>query len=573
MPDSSIGFGSADWLEFVLATLFLLSAFLWTPALRRRVAALAQRTIPVMALLFLTPILLRLLLLPNHPVPVANVYDEFSHLLVASTLLHGRFANPPHALSQFFETFFVLQHPTYSSIYPPGQGMILALGLAVSGTPWTGVLLASGALCACSFWMLRGYVEPTWALLGGLLAIARFGPLNLWMNCYWGGALPAAAGCFVFGSLPRLHYAWSRGLPPRKRDAALLGIGFGFHLLTRPFESVLLAMSVLLLAAIVLQRSMFSKPVLNGALWSFFAVSPALILLALQNKQVTGSWTTLPEQLSQFQYGVPTTLTVELPAVPHIDLTPQQALDFRAQTLMHGPGTDSLKRFFLRLEYRIRDYRFFFQPPLYLAAVAFLFALRSKVYLWIAATLAIFACGTNLFPYLLVHYLAAVTSLFLLVSIAGLQQLARLRVRDAAVGPDIVRVLVLLSLAPFLLWYGIHLFEGHGAPLALLQYETWDFIPHRNVNSNADRRTTVANRIANLRGKLLVFVHYAPQHPFQEEWVWNAADIDKARVVFARDLGAAENEELLRFYPDRKAFWLEPDHPLPLLEPLATAPK
>lgn len=569
MPESALGFGAADWLEFYFAVLLVISAFLWTPALKHRVAAIAQRTVPVMAFLFITPVLLRLLLLPNHPVPIPNVYDEFSHLLVADTLLHGRLANPPHAFHQFFETFFVLQQPTYSSIYPPGQGLLLAAGLAVSGTPWTGVLFASGALCACCFWMLRGYVAPGWALLGGILAIARFGPLSLWINCYWGGALPAAAGCLVFGSLPRLHYAWKRGVPARRRDAVLLGVGFGFHLLTRPFESVLLAASVLLFAGIMLRRSVFSKPALNGILWSAIAVSPALILLLMQNKQVTGSWTTLPEQLSRFQYGVPTTLTIEPTAVPHLQLTPQQALDYKAQMLMHGARTDSLRSFLLRLEYRVRDYRFFFQPPLYLAAAAFLLTLRTKLHIWIAATLAIFACGTNLFPYLLVHYLAAVTSLFILVSLVGLQQLARLRVRNIAVGPDILRVLVLLSLAPFFLWYCIHLFEQHGAPLALLEYETWDSIPHRH----ADRRATVAAQIASLQGKLLVFVHYAPQHPFQEEWVWNAADIDAARVVFARDLGPAENEKLLRYYADRKPFWFEPDHPLPLLEPLSHAPR
>ena len=198
-----------------------------------------------MLLLAALPIVLRLALLPNHPVPTPDVYDEFGHLLVADTLRHFRFANPPHALSQFFETFFVLQHPTYSSIYPIGQGIALAIGWTFFGLPWAGVVLSAAAFCALTYWMLRGWTTPLWALLGGLFAVIEFGPLNQWMNDYWGGSLTAVAGCLVFGALPRLR----TGLhvprqAPRERDAVLLGLGLAIHLLTRPYESIFLFAAV-----------------------------------------------------------------------------------------------------------------------------------------------------------------------------------------------------------------------------------------------------------------------------------------------------------------------------------------
>ena len=158
-----------------------------------------------MLLLAVLPIVLRLALLPHHPVPSPDVYDEFGHLLVADTLRHFRLANPPHPLHQFFETFFVLQQPTYSSIYPIGQGMLLALGRLIFGLPWAGVLLSTAALCSLCYWMLRAWTTPLWSLVGGLLAVIEFGPLNPWMNNYWGGSLAAAAGCLVFGALPRVR--------------------------------------------------------------------------------------------------------------------------------------------------------------------------------------------------------------------------------------------------------------------------------------------------------------------------------------------------------------------------------
>ncbi len=561
MPDSAIGFGAADWLEFFVAALLVLTIFLWNPRLKGKLAAFAEKTVPVMLVLFLAPIALRLLLLPNHPVPVPNIYDEFSHLLVADTLLHFRLANPPHPMHRFFETFFVLQRPTYSSIYPLGQGLILAFGRIISRSAWSGVLCTTGAFCAFCYWMLRAYVPPVWALVGGVLAVIQFGPLNIWMNCYWGGSLPALAGCLVFGALPRLSRAWQSGASGHRRDALLLGAGFGLHLLTRPFESVLLALSLLLFCLPLLSKTRVYRPMLKSAAVGLLAICPALALTLLQNKQVTGAWTTLPEQLSQYQYGVPTTLTLQAPAVPHTPLTREQALEYKSQLLMHGPDKDSWKRFALRLEYRIRDYRFFFLPPLYLAVFAFLFSLKRPIYLWVAMTLAVFALGTNLFPYLLVHYLAAVTCLFLLVSIAGLQQIARLRIRGFPAGNEIVRVVLLLCGAQFLLWYSIHLLEMHNAPLALLQYETWDTINHRNPE---DRRV-VAQQLAAIPGRLLVFAHYAPQHIFQNEWVWNAADIDGSRVVFARDLGSAQDKQLSDYYPARKVLWLQPDAEPPQL--------
>jgi hypothetical protein len=61
-----------------------------------------------------------------------------------------------------------------------------------------------------------------------------------------------------------------------------------------------------------------------------------------------------------------------------------------------------------------------------------------------------------------------------------------------------------------------------------------------------------------MKGRQLVFVHYAPGHMF-EEWVHNGADIDAAKAVWAHDLGPQENEELIKYFPDRAVWLVEPD--------------
>jgi len=556
-------FSAADWIELLLAALLAGCALLWQPWVEARAGGLAHRTVWSMALLAALPIALRLLLLPHHPAPTPDVYDEFSHLLTADTLRHFRLANPPHPFSPFFETFFVLQQPTYSSIYPAGQGLMLALGWALFGHPWAGVLLGTAALCALCYWMLRAWITPAWALAGGALAIVEFGPLSQWSNGYWGGALAAAAGCLVFGALPRLSRSG------RPRDAALLGAGLGAHLLIRPYESIFLVLSVALYWIPLLRGRPELRRLARLAAAAALALLPAVALTLLQNKAVTGSWTTLPEALSMYKYGVPSALTFQPNPVPHRELTPQQAMDYKMQLSFHGEHTDNLLSYLQRLEYRVRYYRFFFLPPLYLALAAFLTRLREYRFAWVGLTLTMFALGTNFFPAFQVHYVAACTCLFVLAAVAGLERLSRLRVRGHPAGREAACLLLLLCGIHFGFWYGVHLFEGSEFAAALRPYETWDAINH----ANPQRRIFVREALDEIPGKLLVFVRYYPQHLFQDEWVYNRADIDRARIVWARDLGPLENRKLAGYYRDRTVMLLEPDLRPPRLSPYPAGPE
>ena len=487
-----------------------------------------------MLLLALLPIALRLALLPQYPIPTPNVSDDFSYLLSADTLRHFRLANPVHPLHQFFETFFVLQQPAYRSIFPPGQGVVLAIGWTIFGHPWAGVALSIGALCALCYWMLRAWVSPGWALAGGLLAVIEFGPLSQWMNSYWGGAVSACAGCLVFGSLPRLRGSGSA------RYAVLLGIGIVLQFLTRPYEAIFLFLSALLFFAVS------AKAILRPATMAALVGAPALGLLLLH-------WTITPYRLSQYEYGVPTTFTVQPIPTPHRPLTREQQLDYEVQSEVHGPGTDTFASYWQRWASRIRFYRFFFLAPLFLALPAFLLRLREYRFAWVLLTIFVFSLGTTFYPYFYTHYIAALTCLFVLISVAGLERLSGWSEQGA-------RILLFLCAAHFLFWYGLHASRDEALYTAMTPYETWDAINH----GDPEGRIGINRQLNAQPGQQLVFVRYGPQHLFQE-WVHNAADIDHARIVWARDLGPEENQKLLRYYPDRTAWLLEPDAHPPLL--------
>lgn len=515
-----------------------------------------------MLFLAVVPVALRLALLPYHPVPAPDVYDEFSHLLVADTLRHFRLANPPHPMHQFFETFFVLQEPTRSSIYPIGQGLALAIGWTVFGIPWAGVLLSTAALCSLCYWMLRAWTTPGWALLGGILAIFQFGPLNQWTNTYWGGAFAAAAGCLVFGALPRLRER------PRAGTALLLGLGLAMHLLTRPYESIFLILGIILFWFPLLRSPWrlpaLARPALAAGL---VPVVLAIGITLLQNKRVTGSWIALPYTLSQYQYGVPASLTFQARPEPHRQLTREQELDYRMQRGFRSAERDTPATYLQRLAFRIRYYRFFFYAPLYLALIAFVSALREYRYAWVALNAVIFAIGVNFFPAFQFHYLAAIVCLFVLMSVEGLRRLAEWPGGSAA-----ARLIIYLCITQFLLWYGAHVMDRQTLASQVRNYDLWNSINHQNP----ERRIDVNRRIAAIPGRLLILVRYWPQHVFQEEWVWNEADVDRARVVWARDRGDAENEKIRRYFPDRSVWLLEPDARPPKLtayQPQPAAPQ
>jgi len=364
---------------------------------------------------------------------------------------------------------------------------------------------------------------------------------------------------------------------------ALLGLGIGIGWLCRPYETIFLVASV---ALYLLPSPWGGRPRPRRTPWSgssgkaeadggvaawqpgrpphlatYRTVAAAVVIFAavtlslVQNKQITGSWMTMPYQLSQYQYGVPTTFTVQPIPTPHRLLTREQQLDYDTQSEVHGPGTDTFASYWKRWVTRLPSYRFFFLAPLFLVLPAFLLRLREYRFVWVLLTIFLFSVGTNFYPYFYSHYIAALTCLFLLIGVAGLERLN-------AWNEQAARILLFLCAAHFLFWYGLHASRDEQLYAALAPFETGDAINR----GDPEGRIAIRRQLEAAPGRHLVFVRYWPQHRFQE-WVHNAADIDGARIVWARDIGPDENQKLLRYYPGRTAWLLEPDARPPRLRP------
>lgn len=536
-----IGFGASDFIEFLIAFGLLLLALARDPLLRAARRLAAKPAWSMLALGGLT-VALRLALLAQAGPPIPSTADDNSYLLLADTLSHFRLANPTHPFFRFFETNFVLQQPSYSSIFPAGQGIALELGRAIFGHPWAGVVVSEALLCALCYWMLRGWVSAGWALVGGLLAVCELGPLTYWMNSYWGGAVSGIAGCLVFGALPRLCKSGGA------RDATLLGSGLGLELLTRPYESVFLTGIVAITFLLPRWRQGFRKALPSAPL-IIAAALPAIALTFAQNKAVTGSWLTLPYITSRAQYGVPTTFTFQPNPVPHRALSEEQQAGYEAQSEVHA--RESALSFGERLLDRAAECRFFVFPALLAALPGLFIAFRHRRMILPAAAIVSMLAGAAFYPYFYPHYIAALACVFLLLTVAGLERIPR---------PAAFAVLA-VALVHFAFWYGVHAGSADFRE-AFGPYETFDFLNH----GDPEGRQPILDRLHDSPGGQLVFVHYLPFHPLRE-WITNVADIDHSKIVWALDLGPEKDRTLADYYPGRTVWLCEPDASPPRLRP------
>ena len=82
-------------------------------------------------------------------------------------------------------------------------------------------------------------------------------------------------------------------------------------------------------------------------------------------------------------------------------------------------------------------------------------------------------------------------------------------------------------------------------------------------------RAGVQAELELLPGQQLAIVRYSPSHSSLDEWVYNDADIDDAKVIWAREMDAANNLELIRYYKGRSVWLVQPDMRPVLVSPYA----
>jgi hypothetical protein len=527
-------------------------------AVERFVGRLArQRGLSVLVVGF-AAILVRLSILPLVPIPQPFIHDEFSYLLAADTFASGTLTNPTHPMWVYFEGFHITQKPSYMSMYFPAQGLALAAGKVLTGHPWYGVLLSAGLMCSAICWMLQGWLPPGWALLGGMLAVARLALFSYWINGYYGGAVAAIGGALILGALPRIMRT------ARVRDGLLMALGAAILANSRPVEGLAVCIPVLIaLIYWVARKAHPPVPVLVPRM-----IAPAALLfiavafMAYYNYRVFGNAFTLPYQVNRATYAVSPVFLWQTPR-PEPVYRYKVFRDFYTKWELgefQGARTPAafLKRTVKKLGIVVS---FFFGVALLVPLMMLPWVLRDRRVRFLILTSCVVGAGLSLNAWLFPHYLAPFAGALYVISLQSMRHLRLWRPGGRPSGLFLVRATTVICLA-------LVVVRSAAAPLKISIGRWPSTFMWYGTEPVGLARARIQTQLESYPGRQLAIVRYAHDHIPFDDWVYNAADIDKSKVAWARepDSGIAPTE-LLRYFHDRRVWLVEPDLIPPTVSP------
>jgi len=472
------------------------------------------------------------------------IQDEFSYLLGADTFASGRLTSPPHPMGEHFETFQQLQQPSRQSKYPPAQAAMLAAGQIISGHAIVGVWLSMGLAGAAAFWAARAFLPAGWALLVGAAPLLRLGVFEgesgdyfMWSRAYWGGAVAFIGGALVYGAALRLLDR------DKARDAWLLAAGIIVLVNSRPFE----AMFAVAPAAAVLTWTWLRRNPAASILAALAAgLSLGVTVTLLYNSAVTGDPLRLPYVEYERQYEVAPAL-IFLPLRPEPEYRNEPMRHWHAENRVGVYRERRASRTF-RLEDLPATLKFFLGPVLFIGLLA---AAPRALHDWrlrlaaAAVALTYLSQALTLPPAVAPHYVAPAAPLLYILAIAGLRRMAA-----SGRGRTFVSGAIVILLLGFAL----------------------SLIANKRLTDQAgkrfgEHRYDIQQQLEAKSGRHLVLVRYSAEHPSWQEWVYNRADIDASKLVWARELTPEKNQRLLDYFADRQAWLIEPDRDARLLIP------
>lgn len=502
--------------------------------------------------------------------PYPRIHDEYSYCLAGETFAMGRLTNPVHPMAEHFETMHVLQHPSYMSKYPPGQGLVLMMGRWL-GHPIFGVWLSLALASTAITWAIGAVEDTVWAAVCGVLftfsmnCLSYFDQIGYWAHSYWGGSVASLGSALAFGAVLWLGKE-SEDRGAANSPAALLSrsderadrhvswllivfvVGLWLMAVSRPLEGLLVSIPTFI--AMMMQLSVYAKSIDLASMLKILVLPTIVgtvgaIWLGYYNASVSGNPLKLPYVCYEQRYALtPMFLEQPLRASPDFHNEPMRLFHegwevgiFQDQQSWRGYIEKKQRDSFVLWEFFLG--RSLSIPVVIgcLATVVGLFrrssAARSRLAIVGLASFGLVVVVHSHTPWMNPHYLAPLVPILWCWIAVGLAAIAPWRLFKFEWGLFLAIALVGLS--------------------ALERIDQFDLNRSMRVNYKPwhHHRREIEEQFQSTSGLHLVLVEYGPLHSVHEEWCYNAADIDRSKIVWARDLGPTKNEALFQYFSNR----------------------
>ena len=442
-----------------------------------------------------------------------------------------------------------------------------------------------------------------------MLVLSRIGLFSYWMNSYWGGAVAATGAALLMGALPRI---WEHQRP---RHAIILGAGAAILATSRPVEGLIFFLPV---GAALLWGTLPRDSSARGAYTKRILLPLAGVLgcavafIAYYNWRVAGNPLTFPHLIEQRQY-IRTALFLWQHDKPRIAYANPQFDDFYHNFLpslyqASWPAAEG------QSEWKSAWFwQFFIGPALSIPFLALPWLFKDRRNWLLLAQVVLCSLGLWIIVYFNPHYAAPLMVTMVVLMMQGLCLLDGWKLVGHPVGAGLTRLIVLFSLFigpvyfarmvmpqphPLVTWLHQHsalIMIAAAALLLAVQFGSSLVARHQESRSlligacelllvagimlqaaviqielypdnyafvddlSEPFRKPVEQQLAALPGQHLVLVRYSKDHNSGEEYVYNDADIDDAKTVWAREIPGVDLTPLLSYFRNRDVWVYEPD--------------
>jgi hypothetical protein len=338
----------------------------------------------------------------------------------------------------------------------------------------------------------------------------------------------------------------------------LMALGVAILANTRPWEGTLLCLPVagVLIWWLATQPHPATSVLLRRAAGPIALLALVAVLMGYYNYRVFGNPLTLPYQVNRATYASAPVFVWESPgpepryrhAVMREFYSKWELGDFLYAKTPGGFVSRSFQKSGTALF-------FFFGPALFAPLFMMPRVLRNRRVRILIGVVGLSAIGLALNAWLFPHYLGPLAGGVYVLLVLCLRYLRGWRrPYGLALVRSIPVVCVLLA--------GVRIFA---APLSL-SIPRWPTMWYGTEPLGLPR-ARVVSELERYPGKQLAIVRYSANHSVFDDWVYNAADIDNAKVVWTREMGEPADGELLRYFSGRKVWLVQPDTTPPKISP------